>query len=174
MKKIKSIALRYSLVLILGLSNFYIISKILSPLTIHTTNAILNIFTSTTLIADTIQLASTKIQIAPSCVAASAYYLLIFLLLATPTKTKTLTKALATAIISLFILNVTRILLLIPVISSPNFESIHWITWHIISIILVVGIYITTIKFYKIKTIPIYTDFKYLIKIIKRSNHPRP
>ena len=162
-KTILSITIRYLSVLILGLGNFYILREILTPLTIHTTNTILSIFTSTLLIKDTIHTTFLAIQISPSCVATSAFYLLIALILLTPSiKPRTRANAIITAVATLFILNITRILILVPLATTSYFDMTHWIFWHLISTIFVVAIWFTITKLYKIKSIPIYSDFKYL------------
>lgn len=167
-KKIINLFSRYILILALGIGNLYLIYKILTPLTIHTTNLAIRIFTATTLTEDIIQFGQSIIQIAPACVAGSAFYLLIALFLSTaniPPKTRF--KAILTAILALFILNILRILILAFLIATPNFEIIHWIFWHLVSTIFVVATYITTIKFYKIKSVPIISDVKYLKSLIK-------
>jgi len=162
-KKILRLILRYLLVLILGLGNLFILQKILTPLTIHATNIILGIFTNTTLIINTIYTSFLIIEIAPSCVATSAFYLLLFMLLSTSNMTlKTRFSAALTAFTILFILNIARILILIPIGTTPYFATTHWIFWHLISTLFVVATWFTTTKLYKIKSVPIYSDIKYL------------
>ncbi len=160
---------RYLAVLILGIGNLYLIYKILTPLTIQTTNILLGLFTQTTLRENTIYFGQTIIEIVPSCVAGSAFYLLLVLLFATAdVKPKTRLNAILTAISILFILNITRILILASLTTTANFETIHWIFWHIVSTVFVVATYIATIKLYKIKSIPVYSDFKYLLSLTKK------
>jgi len=167
-KKVLNLITRYLSILILGLGNLYILQKILTPPTIHTTNWILGIFTETILTKNTIRTNSLTLQIIPACVAISAFYLLIFLILSTADiKTKTRFYAACSAIAILFILNITRILILIPMASSPYFNTVHWLFWHLISTVFVVATWFTIIKLYKIESIPIYTDIKYLKGLIK-------
>lgn len=169
-KKIIRLFLRYLTILILGIGNLYIIYKILTPLTIHTTNILINIIVPTTLTGNIIQFGQTTIQIVPSCVAGSAFYLLLVLLFTTAdVKPKTRLYAISTAVAIFFALNITRILILVYLIPSPNFETIHWIFWHTVSTIFVIATYFITIKLYKIKSIPVYSDFKYIISLIKKS-----
>lgn len=173
-KKITNLFSRYLAIIILGIANLYIIYKILTPLTIHATNLALKIFTPTTLVENIIQFNQTIIQIAPSCVAGSAFYLLIALFLSTANiKPKTRLKAILTATAALFVLNVTRILILATLTTTPNFETIHWILWHIASTIFVVVTYIATIKLYKIKSIPVVSDIKYLKSLTKPKRKKR-
>lgn len=170
-KKITGLIARYFSILILGLGNFYILKKALTPLTIHTTQLALSLFTETNLIGDTIHTTFLKIQIAPACVATSAFYLILILIFSTSAiKPKTRLKAALTAMAILFALNITRILILIPAFATPYFDAIHWIFWHLISTIFVVGTWFATTKLYKIKSIPIYSDIKYLKNLTKSKN----
>ena len=168
-RKTTNLFLRYLTILILGTGNFYLIYKALTPLTIHTTNLLLNIFTPTTLTEDIIRFNQATIQIVPSCVAGSAFYLLLILLFSTANiKPTTRLYAILTATATLFILNITRILILASLTTTPNFETIHWIFWHIVSTIFVAATYIATTKLYKIKSIPVYSDIKYLKNLTKK------
>lgn len=173
-KKITNLFARYFIILLIALGNFYILYKILTPLTLHATNQILSIFTTTFLIENTIHLKHVIIEIAPACVAASAFYLLIALLLSTSDiKFKTRIYAIITAIAILFALNIARIVALTPFTNQPYFETLHWIFWHLISIIFVLVTYLLTIKIYKIKSTPIYSDFKYLKSLTKQKRKKR-
>ncbi len=168
-KKTINIFLRYSLILILGSFNLYIIYKILTPLTIQATSLAIRIFTPTILTSNIIQFNQTTIQIVPACVAGSAFYLLLVLFLSLSTMSpKARLRAILTALTALFTLNITRILFLASIANYPSFETIHWIFWHIVSTIFVVAIYIATIRYYKIKQLPIISDLKYLNSLRKR------
>ena len=168
-KKIIGLFSRYLIILLLGTGKLYLIYKVLTPLTIQTTNTLLNVFTQTTLRENIIYFGQIIIEIAPSCVAGSAFYLLLILLFTTAdVNIKTRVTAILTAITILFALNITRILILAFLTTSPNFETIHWIFWNIVSTVFVVATYIATIKLYKIKSIPIYSDFKYLKSLTKQ------
>ena len=165
--KILGLFLRYSTILLLGIGNLYIIYKILTPLTIHTIHKILLIFTDTTLVGNIISTNNIVIEIVPACVAGSAFYLLFLLILsAANIKPKTRTKALLTAFAMFFALNIIRILILIPLADTSYFEIVHWVFWHIISTLFVIGIWFSVVKIYKIKSIPIYTDFRYIKNLI--------
>ncbi len=176
-KKIIELFIRYSIILLAGLGNLYIIYKLLTPLTVHTLNIILSIFTKTTLIENVIFISKIGIKIIPACVAGAAFYLLLILILSTSDiKLKTRIKALSTAFLMLFSLNIVRILILISLINTPSFEMIHWIFWHLISTVFVIATWIGTVKIYKIKSIPVYSDIKYiksLINPIKKSKRKK-
>ena len=72
---------------------------------------------------------------------------------------------------SLLVLNILRIIVLAVLLvnSSVMFETLHFIFWHIISVIFVVAIWIFSVRYYKIKGIPVYSDIVYLKRLIKRS-----
>lgn len=176
-KKILELFTRYFTILIFGIGNLYLIYKILTPITIQTLNLILSIFINTTLVENIIYMDRAVIEIVPACVAGAAFYLLLLLLLSIrDINPKIRIKAIATAFAMLFILNISRILILIPIINTSYFETIHWIFWHLISIIFVVAIWFSVIKIYKIKSYPIYSDFKYirgLINPVKKSKRKK-
>ena len=173
-KKISRIFLRYIIIFLAGIGNLYLIYKLLTPITIHTLNIILSIFTNTTLVGNIIQLNTISIEIVPACVAGAAFYLLFLLILSTADiKHETRIKAIISSFAILFALNILRILILIPMANASYFETVHWIFWHIVSTIFVVAIWFHTVKTYKIKSIPIYTDIKYIKSLIKRKKPKR-
>lgn len=169
-KKITNLFARYLTIILLGVGNLYIIYKLLTPLTIHVLNAILSIFTGTWLVDNIIHLhqIGIAIEIIPACVAGAAFYLLLILIMSTadinPEKRA---RMIIIAFAALFILNLARILILIPMAGATYFETVHWLSWHIISILFVVGIWFSIVKIYKIKTIPVYSDIKYIRSLIK-------
>jgi len=167
-KKILGLFTRYAALILLGLGNLYIIYKILTPLTVIVLNITLSIFTSPILTDNVIQFGTTVIQIIPACVAGSAFYLLLILILSTAdVKPETRAKAIITALAMFFVLNILRILILIPMAGTSYFETAHWIFWHIISTIFVVVVWISVVKIHKIKSIPVYSDVKYIGSLIK-------
>jgi len=166
-KKVTGIFIRYFAILILGLGNLYIFYKILTPITIYTLKIILSIFSNPILKDNIIQLGCTRVEIVPACIAGAAFYLLLILLLTTSDiKPIVRAKAGLTAIIIFFVLNITRILILTLIENKSYFEAIHWIFWHLISTIFVVATWIVVIKIYKIKSVPIYSDLKYMKSLI--------
>lgn len=173
-KKILGLFARYFSILLIGSGNLYIIYKLLTPLTIHILNTILSIFTDTILRGNTIHLGHVAIEIVPACVAGSAFYLLLLLLLSTADiKPETRTKAITTSFIILFVLNILRILILIPMTGVSYFETVHWVFWHLVSTVFVVLVWIGIVKMYKITTIPIYSDIKYIKSLIKTKKSKR-
>lgn len=166
--KILELFTRYFLIILIGLNNLYILYAFLTPLTIYTISTALSTFTTTSVMENIIHINGLTIQIIPACVAGAAFYLLLILVLSTADiNLKTRIKATATAFAIFFALNITRILVLIPITDTPHFETIHWIFWHLVSTLFVVGTWLVVVKLYKIKPIPIYSDIKYLSSLIK-------
>lgn len=167
-KKLLGLFSRYFAMLLIGAGNLYIFYKILTPLTIHVINIILSIFMDTRLINNIIFTGKMGIEIIPACIAGSAFYLLFVLILSTANiKPKIRIKAVLTAFTIFFTLNIIRILILIPLTNISSFEIIHWIFWHVISTLFVVATWFGVVKIYKIKSIPVYTDLKYLKDLTK-------
>ncbi|MFA7708365.1 MAG: pacearchaeosortase [Candidatus Pacearchaeota archaeon] len=169
-KSLWLIALRYILLLILvGCSP--LIYKILTPLTIYFTVIILRIFYSVSISGIQILINQSKIiEIIPSCVAGSAYVLLLILNLFIAMKPKQRVYSLFFSFSILFILNILRIFIL-SVLLVNDFEFFyitHKLVWYILSTILVVGVWFLTTKIFSIKGIPIVSDVKYFIEDIKK------
>jgi len=163
-KKLLNIYFRYILLLLLAflLPLFY---KILIPLTVYSVYLILNIFYNPVIMNNTIIIENSGIEIINACVAGSAYLLLLILNLSTPMKKRTRILSIIFSLIILFLLNIFRILILYPLNQTPYFDITHKFFWYFLSTIFVFLIWILTIKIFKIKKIPIYSDIKYLIKI---------
>ena len=167
-KKLLGLFSRYLVIFLIGLGDLYIVYKALTPLTIYTINTLLSIFTDTLLTNNIIFINKIAIEIVPACVAGSAFYLLLILILSTTNiRPKTRTKVIFTAFVMLFTLNIIRILILVPLADTASFEIIHWIFWHIISTIFVVAVWFSVVKIYKIKSVPIYSDIKHLKSLMK-------
>ncbi|MFH0906024.1 MAG: hypothetical protein V1824_01655, partial [archaeon] len=61
------------------------------------------------------------------------------------------------------IIRITILLLILINFGSNLFETVHILFWRIMATLLVVLIWIFLIKKYKIRTIPLYSDLRYLI-----------
>ena len=107
-----------------------------------------------------------------ACVASSAYYLLVLLILFT--KDIEFIKIIKMFIIgSLIILamNVIRVTTLILILINYGtnlFETVHLAYWRFVATIYIFVVWIILIKIYKIKEIPIYSDIKYLYNTTKK------
>ena len=160
--------LRYLLIVLLGLGNLVIFYTLFTPITTRTIAIILGLFAKTTTIDNLIFFKTITIELIPACIAGSAYYLLTILSLSVPNlKVSKRFLIIAFSFASLFILNVLRILFLASINKSIYFEAAHLIFWYGVSTIFVVGIWITIVKAFKIREVPIYSDFKYLFSLFE-------
>ncbi len=167
-KRIFGMFIRYFLLLLAGIGNLYIFYKILTPLTIQSAGAMISLFTQTIIVGNLIFTKGVIIEIVPACVAGAAFYLLFLLIFSTAeVKPKTQFIAIITATAILFLLNITRITFLTLIVDKAYFPIAHWVLWNLASTIFVVAIWFLIVKIYKIKSIPFYSDIKYLASLIK-------
>ena len=169
--QIKDVFLRYLILVAAALPNLYLFYLIFTPLTIYVIYFLLDLFMDVSLVGNSIIFSGcTSIEIIGACVAGSAYYLLLILNLSVPKiKLKQRIQMIAFAFSSLFLLNIIRILILslLLVSNSPIFDATHKIFWYALSTIFVVGLWFYEVKLFKIKSIPIYSDLKFLFKLKK-------
>jgi exosortase/archaeosortase family protein len=160
--------IRYIFVLILILTNF--LALFLPFITIQTSYFIINLFTEATLNNDMIAFQDQIIKIVPACVAISAYYFLIILNFSVPMPIKKRILSLTYSFLALFFINILRIVVFsyILTLSKDLFHTIHFIFWLVLSSLIVILIWFSEVKLFKIKQIPIYTDIKLFIKTIKK------
>ncbi len=168
-KKEIEISLRYILLLILGIffSYFY---NFFFKATIYSSEFILSLFYETFIIENKIVFLNKIIEIVPACVGLSAYFLLLILNLSIPMNFKTRVKSILFSVLLLFLLNIFRIFLLAVLFIKDYtyFNILHKVFWYLLSTIFVIAIWFLTTKLFKIKSIPIYTDFRFLMSVIKR------
>lgn len=165
-----SVILRYSILIILALGNFFLISKIFGPLTIKTSFFILSRIFSISLIGNSFGACGLGIvEIISACVAASAYFLLITLNLSTPQiKIQKRILSIIFSISLLFFLNIYRIVILssLHFVESKIFDVSHLIFWYLLSVIFVISIWFFNVYLFNIKKKPFYDD---IIKLYKNS-----
>jgi len=169
-KKSFNILFRYLILLVLTAFSLPIIYKIFTPLTIDTTVSLLRtLYEVTTNNTILIIESRTFIQIIPACVAGSAYLLLLILNLTLPMKFEKRIYSIFLSFLILFILNILRIFLLSILYhnQTPYVDFTHKLFWYGLSTVFVILIWFFIVKIFRIKEIPVYTDFKYLIKNIK-------
>ncbi len=112
-----------------------------------------------------------KFEFIPACIAASAYVLFVILILLTKDiKFKKGIKMFFLGSLILFVVNIIRIFILaIAMIEFEKrwFDTLHLFFWQIFSTIFVVFTWIYLTKKFKVNTIPVYSDFMHLKKIIR-------
>jgi len=169
---IYSIFIRYFILIITALPNFWIFYFVFTPLTIYPVYFLLNLLFSASLSGSTIFIGNylSSIEIIDACIAGSAYYLLLIFNLSVPNiKFYKRIKMISFAFFSFLIVNIMRIVLLSAIfVLKPNlFDISHKLSWYIGSIVLVVGIWFLEVKKFNIKEIPFHSDIKSISKHIK-------
>ncbi len=162
---------RYLIIVLLGLGNLYLIYLIATPLTIYSSYFLFNLFGfSPTLEGSNILVYGAYIELVSACIAGAAYFLLIALNLSTPMRKETRIKSLLFLILSFFILNLLRIFLFgtLFIKGFSYFDLAHEATWYFGSTILLLLIWFANVKIFRIKGIPIYSDFKLIYSNIKK------
>ena len=164
------IFLRY-LILLGFMFTLPIIYKIFTPLTIYPTAFLLKLLYTIQTQGDLIIINNaTFIRIIPACVAGSAYLLLLIINLTVPMSLKKRINTLLVSFLILLGLNILRIFLLSILYynSTPYFNFTHKLFWYGLSTVFVIAIWFYAAKRFAIKAIPVYSDFKALMKGIKK------
>jgi len=114
----------------------------------------------------------TTLEFVRACIATSAYYLLALLILTTKDiGIKKTIKMFIVGSLLIFMMNVLRITLLTLVVLNYGldwFNAVHMIFWYVISTFYVFLVWIFLIRIYKVKNIPLYSDFKQLISMARK------
>jgi exosortase/archaeosortase family protein len=161
--------LRYFILVIVAVPSLWLFYLIFTPLTAYPVLWILGIFYQVSFISGRIILIKNflPIELISSCIAGSAYYLLLILNLSTrEIALKKRLKLLLLAFVIFLVLNIIRITFLsFMAVSGSNFFFItHVIFWYSLSTIFVVAIWFYEVWKFKVKGIPFYSDIKFLYK----------
>ena len=162
-----SLIIRILLAVVIPIQLFYFVFK---PITIGLSEAVFRIIGySTSVVGDYILVNNKLFEFVPACIAASAYYLLILLILFTKDINFILGFKLFISGAALLLgMNILRIFILVLVLIKYGvnyFEAVHLFFWTFIASVFVVLVWIFLIKWYGIKSIPVYSDVKYFIKL---------
>jgi exosortase/archaeosortase family protein len=157
--------LRYLVLVILGIGLYFeLFYKVFTPLTVWPIYGVLSlIFSNANLLpGDLLFFGGQYAQIIPACVAGAAYFLLLILNLTTPMDWKQRLKSIPFLLVSFLVLNVVRILIFAGLLVSgwQYFDEAHTLVWYFGSTILVVLLWFLNVWLFKIKEIPVYSDFK--------------
>lgn len=110
-----------------------------------------------------------KIALIEPCIAVSAFILLFLLNLTTlDVKPKDRIFGFILSFCILFVFNILRIIFLYSILNFDFFDTIHLIVWYGLSTIVVVLDWIWMTKIFKIKTIPVVSDFTYMVYSLKQ------
>ncbi len=158
---------RYSLVLLLGLENLYLFYNLLSFPTIYVSNKILSFLGESSFVDNYIIFNDAPLQIANACVSGAAYYFLFFLSMSIPLIFPKRIKVIFYSWGLFYVSNVIRIVFMALILQESYFNLVHLSLWHIFSTILVIVIWFSAVKIFKVKEIPIYTDYSTIKKTYK-------
>lgn len=177
MKKYLDIFLRYFILIAVSFGGFYLLSAIITPLTIYPLFFLISLFYESSVFENIINFNSQCLEIIPSCISISAYYLLLILNLSTANiKIKKRLLVILTSFLFLLVLNILRIFFL-GIISSydmQTFEILHKFTWYFLSTIFIILIWFFHVKYFEIKSIPFYSDVRFILeKISPKKKHKK-
>lgn len=166
----KKLVIRLVLAIVLALS-YQPLYRIIIPIALYPSFYLLKALGyEASLSGITILTNSHSLTFIPACAAASAYILLgILILLTKDIKRKTGIKMFLLGSIIILVANIIRIesLILILINGGKNyFETLHLFIWKVLSSIFVALVWIFLIKRYKIKSIPLVSDYKSLRKLM--------
>lgn len=165
------IFIRYSILIIAGILNVQLFYFFFSELTVFPIHFLLSLFFDVERTANVLMIGNLPIEIIGSCIAGSAYYLLLILNLSTPKiEIKKRILALLFSFALLLVVNITRIFLLSLMLISGSvfFDVVHKLIWIAGSVVFVVAIWFLTVKVFKIKEIPFYSDLMTLFNHSKQ------
>lgn len=164
-KVILDIAARYLLLICLALNNLWVFYFIFTPLTMFISAFLLSLLFDAIVYKEAISVNGYIISMVGACIGGSAYYFLAILNLTTkgiePIKRIKVFLFSATLFLAL---NIARIVLLAMMQAKDMglFDITHKVFWYGISTIYIVFIWLLTIKVFRIKSIPFYSDFLFL------------
>ena len=170
-KEMYKLIIRYLLIILIGLNTniFYFLFK--NPANLIVCN-ILNLFYPASIQGSIIVFKNISIDLIPPCFAPSAFFLLFILIFST--RNINFIRRIMLFILSsltLFIINIIRIVYLVLIFDSPYFNSAHFILWNILSVLFVVLLWFFYAGLFKIKEIPIYSDWIYAKNFRTRFSH---
>ena len=172
-KNILSLIIRYLILVLIAISGLGIFYTIFRPLTVYPVYGLLSLIFDVSLASQTIMIIENTlpIEFVKACIAGAAYYLLLILNLATPKiKFKVRIKMILTTFLAFLLINILRIFILSIMVYSGSvyFDITHKFFWYLLSTAFVVFVWFSEVKHYKIKSIPFYSDIKYLYEKSKR------
>ncbi len=171
LEKWHQIFLRYALALVLSFKELYIFYLIFTPLTLYLSLFILKLFYEVSITGNLLLVNGSSLEFVRACVAGGAYYLLLALNLTTPhIKAVKRVKIFLFTSLLLLAMNVLRVVILSSLFiqSSIYFEITHKIFWFFVSTLYVLLIWILAVRIFRIKDIPVYSDFLSLWKSVRK------
>ncbi|MEK6816353.1 MAG: pacearchaeosortase [Nanoarchaeota archaeon] len=172
MKYYKDLALRMALAIALGTfyNAYYVVFK---PLTLSLSYLFLKMMDGSAILLDgKIVTATHTLTFIDACVAAAAYLLLSMLILTTKDIAwKNRLKMFMYGSLLILIFNVARIEILFLALfrlDYSTYSALHLFIWKFLSTIYVFCVWVLLIRMFKVKTIPVYSDFAQILNYVKK------
>ena len=169
-KKLIYLLLRYLSLVLIALVLLPLAYPILLNVTIYSSNFLINLVTHSQVNGSIISVGEYQIEIVSACVASSAYFLLVLLNLSSSMTNKKRLLSIAFSLVLFLLVNVVRIFIfsLMYINNFRYFDITHLVFWYIVSGVIVFLVWIATIKAFKIRGIPFYSDLKEVYSNIKK------
>jgi hypothetical protein len=168
--RIYGLLARYILTFLISLNSLFIFYFVFTPLTLWPAYFLLSLFYQASVAGNAILINGNVFLLNEACIAGSAYFLLAILNLTTP-GIKSLKRARIFLFDSLLLLafNIVRIFGLSAALLAGFvfFDFLHVLIWYALSILVVVAIWLLTVKIFRIKDIPILGDLIFLKNLAK-------
>lgn len=171
MKYSNRLIIRIFLILLVAVLNLKIFYFLFSKLTFYLTY--ISLFFYKPIISGSNLIINNEIlEFVPACIAGSAYFLLVLLILFTKDiKFKKRIYMFLLGSLLILVANIIRLDLLIIIFVSYSknlFENLHMFFWKVLSSVYVALVWIFLVYKFKVKKIPVYSDILYLTKSLKR------
>lgn len=166
------LAIRLFIALILAIGSLGIFYSFFTALTVWPSYWLLKLFYPIIKQGNFFFYSQYAVEIISACIGGSAYYLLAILNLTTKSLSwLTRLYAFLFSAFSFLIINIIRIVLLAAILfsgSSQVFNQLHIAFWIIGSTLIVVLIWLLTVKVFAIKEVPVYSDIREILKLFKK------
>jgi len=170
LKNFFEVIVRYLIIVVLGLGNLFVFYAFLTPLTLWGVSNLLRSFSEVIVMANGFLYDGVFFELVSACVGGSAFYLLFILIMSSRDIVWLKRgKMILFAFLLLFVFNVVRIVFMAVFVDSAYFNMFHMGIWYFVSTVFVVLIWFFTVWMFKIKSIPVYSDFKFIVNILRKS-----
>jgi exosortase/archaeosortase family protein len=164
------VIVRYLIVVVLGLGNLSLFYVVLKPLTLWGVSSLLGLFSDVVVLTNGFVYDGVFFELVSACVGGSAFYLLfIFIMSSRDIVWLRRLKMIVFAFLLLYVFNVLRIVFMAVFVDSVYFDVFHLGIWYFVSTVFVVLIWFLMVWLFGVKSIPVYSDFKFIVGLLKKS-----
>ncbi|MDO8556833.1 MAG: pacearchaeosortase [Nanoarchaeota archaeon] len=171
MQKVTNLVVR--LIVLLGvLFAMPVWYAIVMPITLVASFFMVKMIMPVVLLDNSLQLGNLTLHFIPACAAVPAYILLVLLIgLTSDISWKRRLQMGGLGFLLIFIANLLRIGILIGILvlfGKNLFSAVHLVFWHGVASVYVAVVWMLLVKWFKVKSIPIISDFQMLRRWLKR------